>query len=63
MVDGGVNHQAAARLKGCQLCKPVAPAGLNAPPMPVPLPPAAEPGLHPWGEPTDSLGKRIYGSR
>jgi hypothetical protein len=26
MVDGGVNHQAAARLKGCQLCKPVAPA-------------------------------------
>ena len=24
MVNGGVNHQAAARPKGCQLCKPVA---------------------------------------
>ena len=34
MVNSGVNHQAAAKPGGCQLCKPVAPAGQNAPPMP-----------------------------
>jgi hypothetical protein len=39
MVNSGVNHQAAARLGGCQLCKPVAPAGPNTPPMPSRPPP------------------------
>ncbi len=38
MVDSGVNHQAAAKLDGCQLCKPVAPAAPGAPPMPLRLP-------------------------